>query len=83
MKVKFMNKIFDEIRTERTKQDKKWGGSNHDDTHISEDWCDYIQHQIIKWEEDEQTEREMFLKVAALSVAAIESLCSEARVRKL
>lgn len=34
--------IYDEIRTERIEQDKKWGGPAHDDHHTPLDWIGFI-----------------------------------------
>ncbi len=69
-----MNQVFEDIREERQKQDARWGGAAHDDKHDADNWCDYIQRQIVKWEDEEQSDREMFVKIAALAVAAVESI---------
>jgi hypothetical protein len=77
---KKMNKveIFTKIEQEREKQDLQWGGALHDDEHSLEDWIDFIDAQINRAEECESTNllcaRERLIKVAALAVAAIESL---------
>jgi hypothetical protein len=63
--------IYDEIQTERQRQDVKWGGASHDDTHIANDWANYIiDHAKAACVSDFRTE---MIKVAALAVAAIEA----------
>jgi hypothetical protein len=34
-----MDRILDEIRKERERQDDKYGGPDHDDIHYPGDWC--------------------------------------------
>lgn len=71
-------KIFDEITAERANQDAEWGGPRHDDQHSLDDWCRYIDKQTTEAENAGETDlagaRERFVKVAALAVAAIESI---------
>ncbi|NJM74642.1 MAG: hypothetical protein HC852_01410 [Acaryochloridaceae cyanobacterium RU_4_10] len=70
--------IFTKIEQECEKQDTEWDGALHDDEHSLEDWIDFIDAQINRVEECESTNllgaRERLIKVAALAVAAIESL---------
>lgn len=68
--------IYDEIKTERTKQDIEWGGPDHDDTHPIADWVRFIQHHARKSlrTTDVHVRRYALVRVAALAVAAIESL---------
>lgn len=69
--------LFDEIRGERARQDTKWGGPEHDDTHGPHDWISMIAihagsalgkngFSLLRWHHG-------MVKVAALAVAAIES----------
>ena len=64
--------LIREITDERRRQDAQWGGPSHDDTHIWLDWRDFIQIQLNK--ALSSTARERCIKIAALAIAAIESL---------
>lgn len=68
-----MNKIFNAIKEERQRQDKLWGGATHDDTHNEQEWIGYMDEQLTK-ANDEGEYRERFVKIAALAVAALESM---------
>ncbi len=68
-----MEKIFNAIKEERLRQDKMWGGAEHDDTHDEQDWIGYIDYQLSK-ANDEGKYRERFTNIAALAVAALESM---------
>lgn len=68
-----------DVLIERGRQDAQWGGPAHDDTHSVDDWCSHIDHQLsfIHYPLKDATpeeERERFIKIAALAVAAVESL---------
>ena len=69
------------IIKERKKQDEQWGGAEHDDTHNTDDWFGFIEHQIQKYKEAPTKDRysfyeprERLVKIAALAVAGIESI---------
>jgi hypothetical protein len=69
------------IEEERLYQDKKWGGPKHDDTHDVRDWVAYIINYLARtvnqdadWGRDIRVARRYFVKVAALCVAAVESI---------
>lgn len=64
---------YDDIRAERARQDLQWGGPAHDDGHAVEDWCSYIGRQLY-FVEVRPPVRDRLVKIAALAVAAIESL---------
>lgn len=67
---------YDEIRFERARQDIKWGGPEHDDTHGWHDWIRFIDDQANKWPAHPNVGKERrsrLIKIAALAVAAIES----------
>jgi hypothetical protein len=67
--------VFGEITAERTYQDSKWGGKPHDDTQLPEDWQKYIIEYAGGTGRASTYEfRKRMVKVAALAVAAIESL---------
>lgn len=67
--------IYAEIAGERAKQDHKWGGPRHDDTHSKADWIIYIMKHLARagmsdgWPEF----RWHMVRVAALAVASIEA----------
>ena len=78
--------ILDDILHERTRQDEQWGGSGHDDQHDPRDWLDYMSHQAHQMFDFDGEPgnpplmrpipdiRERFIKIAALAVAAVESM---------
>ena len=73
--------IFKQIDFERAYQDNLWGGSIHDDKHGTRDWTSFIAVYLGRangvesnWGEDLDQVRAMFIKVATLAVAAIESI---------
>lgn len=70
-----LQNILQLIIKERTRQDLKWGGPNHDDRHNTRDWAAFIVQYLgeaVKWEHDVKILREAMVKVAALAIAAIE-----------
>lgn len=73
-----MEKILEEIRKERVRQDEKWGGPEHDDAHDIEEWIEFIQSYAswaktnYKMNSPDKFRRRM-VQVAALAVAAVES----------
>jgi hypothetical protein len=68
--------VFRMIRNERGRQDKEWGGSDHDDTHCVADWLEFIEKQIGQTyrSRNPNDDRKRFVKIAALATAAVESL---------
>lgn len=77
------------VAGERRKQDGQWGGPEHDDEHRVSEWVAYILYQasrlleiptpgpVADLPELRQTmalHRERFVKIAALAVAAVESI---------
>lgn len=65
--------IYNEIGDERDRQDRKWGGPQHDDQHSHYDFCNFIIERLVG---DKFTHhpRKTLVQVAALAVAAVESL---------
>ena len=73
-----------DVCDERARQDAKWGGPDHDDGHDSQDWAQFIEYQThaipyeanlaIDREEYDAIVRRRFVKVAALAVAALQSI---------
>ena len=75
--------VYDEIRTERDYQQKRWGNAADDTVNTPNDWVSYIGHYATKWFPGGFTPydvdtvdnfRESMVKVATLAVAAIESV---------
>lgn len=78
--------IYEEVELERHRQNKIWGGSEHDDRHDVRDWVAYIVNYLGKtvdrdaeWGRNLDTVREYFIRVTALCVAAIESIDRKAK----
>lgn len=79
-----ISRVFDEIMAERTRQDAQWGGHSHDDTHDASDWMEFVAQQLEKFANNMLARgesyyatpdaRQRFIKIAALSVAAVESM---------
>lgn len=79
-----MEQVIEDVKAERERQDERWGGPEHDDRHDVSDWCHFIQRQIMdvqyndtKANDDETYDavvRKNFIKIAALAVAAVESI---------
>jgi hypothetical protein len=71
--------ILAEIETERDRQDAKWGGAVHDDRHQVADFATFIRN-YVGWAEQmaingaQEKARKRLVQVAALAVAAVESL---------
>lgn len=65
--------IFAEVNAERVLQDAKWGGHQHDQSHSPNDWIAYITKHAGK-AADGDSFRDQMIKVAALAIAAIESI---------
>jgi hypothetical protein len=74
-----LQSVFIDILDERKRQDMIHGGPAHDDIHPPEEWLDLIEKQIncaqalIGVGPDDEF-RARLIKIAALSVAAIEVL---------
>jgi hypothetical protein len=72
-----MDNIFDEIETERHKQDAEWGGPEHDDTHSTFEFRLQIDRQAGFIQNNPKSvadDRQRLIKIAALAVAGIESI---------
>jgi len=81
--------IFDEIKTERKRQDTQWGGKRHDDEHNTRDWVSFIINFLARtvnkeasWGYDLVVTKTAFIKVAALCVAAIEAIDRKLSIKK-
>lgn len=69
-----MEEILKKIREERARQDAKWGGPEHDDTHDAPDWIEFIEERTDAMMAGFKGENSGFLEIAALAVAALESI---------
>lgn len=71
-----MKLALSDILAERMKQDQQWGGPSHDDTHSTDDWMKYILYQIdrSRYEPITEERRYRLVKIAALALAACESI---------
>ncbi len=67
--------IYAEINIEREKQNRMWGGEEHDDCNTPNDWIALVSKHIgraVHWPWNVRTFRYQMVIVAAVSVAAIE-----------
>lgn len=67
------------VAYERGLQDRKWGGPAHDDEHSIEDWVEFINEYMDRIKcaseyPDRKKIQDSLIKIAALSIAAMESL---------
>lgn len=74
-----MNNILLEVGNERKRQDKKWGGANHDDQHLPRDFVQLIEDyagwaRVMAGMNSNDKARKRLIQVAALAVASIESI---------
>jgi hypothetical protein len=76
----FDHDVLNEVAKERIRQDKKWGGPDHDDQHTLADWWMFrkVREDDIfsrPWPlEDHAKIRKNLIEIAALAVAQIEVL---------
>lgn len=67
--------VISDIETERSAQVRQWGGAVHDDKLFADDWAQLIEKQIHSIDFDSvDSIRSRYVKIAALAIAAIESL---------
>jgi hypothetical protein len=71
-----MPSIINEITAERVNQDIEWGGSEHDDKHDWFDWRQFLYKQMTNasMAYKEEQRRACLIKIAALAMAAVESM---------
>jgi hypothetical protein len=77
--------IFGEVHLERRAQDAQWGGAQHDEEHDAADWSRFMQQQAGKGFAEAHRQlgpkwRARFVKIAALAVAAVESIDRQTKV---
>ena len=61
--------VIEEVVTERARQDAKWGGPAHDDQHTPAEFAGFIRDRL-----GYSPTRKDFVQIAALAVAAVESM---------
>ena len=75
--------IFAAVEAERARQDMRWGTDVDDQKNSPTDWVAYISHHATRWfkggfkpypKSVVDSYRDQMVRVAALAVAAIESL---------
>lgn len=78
--------ILTEIQHERIRQDGKWGGAEHDDNHATLDFLGFIVDRVESASVRELTnthnlsyDRKELIEIAALAVAAVESIDRKAQ----
>lgn len=74
-----LDKVFDAIAVERNYQDRKWGGTTHDQNHNLGDWISFMETYLDEARNanshgDSTTALAKIKKVTALGVAAMEYL---------
>ncbi len=72
-------RVLGDMLAERECQDAKWGGPDHDDAHDANDWIEFIWEHAAKarnalFTQATPTYRRRLIEVAALALAAVESL---------
>jgi len=68
-------RIYEALQAERERQDKKWGGPEHDDEHTVDDWSLFIRERTdALTSSNAPAVRRALIEIAALAVAAIESI---------
>jgi hypothetical protein len=74
-----LHHILDEVFTERARQDLKWGGAAHDDTHTTAEFVQLIEDyagwsRTMAGMNSPGKARARLIQVASLAVAAVESI---------
>jgi len=70
-----MADVLAEVKAERKHQDEVWGGPEHDDEHATARWYELINERFFDpGRTSPQQTRRLFIEIAALAVAAVESL---------
>lgn len=67
--------VLTQVANERDRQDERWGGPGHDDTHDGQDWVHLVEVRCVKalQAKSGHAYRERMVQVAALAVAAVQS----------
>jgi len=70
--------IYEEVKAERSRQDEKWGGIDHDKQHTPDEWVqlaqDYLSWaRVMAGMDSPDKYRRRMVQVASLAIAAIEA----------
>jgi len=73
------NIVINHVLAERERQDRKWGGPQHDDKHHTVDYVEIIEDyagwaRMMSKMGSHDKARNRLIQVAALAVAAVESI---------
>jgi len=79
--------IIVEVANERARQDEKWGGPNHDDKHSTAEFAQWIEDyagwaRMMASMNSPDKARRRLVQIAALAVAAVESIDRKEEQRK-
>jgi hypothetical protein len=68
--------VFFDVQKKRQVQDEEWGGPEHDDTHKTADFLEYIDKQVGKADAANELGalRDALISIAGLAFAAVESM---------
>ena len=82
-----MESVLTEVSEERQRQDEKWGGPLHDDEHNTAEFVQWIEDyagwaRMMASMKSMDKARRRLIQVAALAVAAVESLDRKEERRK-
>ncbi|MCK5609395.1 hypothetical protein KAR91_46410 [Candidatus Pacearchaeota archaeon] len=71
--------IVNEVISERNRQDKKWGGAEHDDKHAPSEFVQWIEDyagwaRMMSSMLSYDRARKRLIQIAALAIAAVESI---------
>ncbi len=69
-----MEQVLKDVKVERIRQDNKWGGPEHDDTHSTWYFIALIRDKIRSIRNNPFNTRKFFIQIAALAVAAVERI---------
>lgn len=73
-----MKIVIEQVIAERDRQDARWGGSAHDDTHSWDDWARFIDDRNVAAKRlgplNPAFARERLIQIAALAVAEVEAI---------
>ena len=75
------SQVMAEVAKERQRQDLKWGGPDHDDTHVIGEFLNWMLGRVYASHTQGETAetRKNLIEIAALAVAAVESMDRKAR----
>lgn len=67
---------------ERISQDEEWGGPEHDDQHVPEEWLSFIMKQADKapYASRDSDLADAYVKIGALALAALESMVRKGQI---